>query len=183
MRWVGLVRNVMLGREGLHRDVLLHIVRVAGGKDVRNHLTTGNVTFSATDAEAVALRAEDAIADIIGRHEPVILRRLNWLQELVADDPFTEYRDGSWELAVGFLPLTEPPFDPATLLDPEPTVIVRILDRELITARPREGGRRPDPVGLLERATGTRATGRAWSTLERIARTGDESVEQSRSVL
>jgi len=31
MQWVGLVRNVMLGREGLNRDVLLEVVRAAGG--------------------------------------------------------------------------------------------------------------------------------------------------------
>ena len=32
MRFVGLVRNVMLGREGLHRNVLLGLLDAAGGR-------------------------------------------------------------------------------------------------------------------------------------------------------
>lgn len=172
MRWVGLVRNVMLGREGVHREVLLGLFEAAGATDVRNHLTTGNVTFDADDGEGVGLYVEDRLAEILGRHEPVILREQAWLRSFVADDPFTDYRDGSWELAAGFLPLSDPALDPADLIDPEPTVIVGVGERELVTARPREGSRRPDPVSLLELATGSRATGRAWSTLERIVRAG-----------
>src|SRR5687768_1554076 len=45
MRYVGLVRNVMLGREGLHRYVLLRLVDAAGGRSAASHLTTGNLTF------------------------------------------------------------------------------------------------------------------------------------------
>jgi hypothetical protein len=45
MRYVGLVRNVMLGREGLHRDVLLRPVDAAGGRSAQSHLAAGNLTF------------------------------------------------------------------------------------------------------------------------------------------
>jgi hypothetical protein len=46
VRWLGLIRNVMVGREGLHRAVLLDLAARAGGADVRSFLTTGNVTLS-----------------------------------------------------------------------------------------------------------------------------------------
>ena len=48
MQYVGLVRNVMLGREGLHRDVLLRLVDAAGGRAATSHLRTGNLPFDTT---------------------------------------------------------------------------------------------------------------------------------------
>ncbi|HET7432367.1 MAG TPA: DUF1697 domain-containing protein [Nocardioides sp.] len=175
MRWAGFVRNVMLGREGLDRETLLGIVERAGGRDVRNHLTTGNVTFDAAPSRAAAVgrRAEAAIAAVIGRPEPMILREVSWLRAVVEDDPFAPYRDGDAALEVGFLPLTGEPLDPDRLPDPGRTVLVRVGRREVWTARPPEGGRRPHVVSLLEAATGARATSRGSSTLERIVRAGD----------
>ncbi|MFL6239409.1 MAG: hypothetical protein ACJ735_07985 [Actinomycetes bacterium] len=41
MRWVGFVRNIMVGREGMHRDVLLRLLSDARGVDGRSHLATG----------------------------------------------------------------------------------------------------------------------------------------------
>ncbi len=174
MRWVGFVRNVMVGREGLHREVLLRIVEDAGGVDVRNHLTTGNVTFTAPRARArtVARRAEAGLAAVLGRHEPVILREITWLRDWIEDDPLEAYRDGTWELEVGFLPLDVAPLHPAQLLDPGRTVVLRIGEREVFTARPREGRLRPHVVSLLQGATGAKATSRGWSTLERISTYG-----------
>ena len=76
MRYVGLVRNVMQGREGLHRDVLLRLLDEAGGRSGASHLTTGNLTFDAAPArlDAVVRRLEDGIAGVIGRRVPVIVR-------------------------------------------------------------------------------------------------------------
>jgi uncharacterized protein (DUF1697 family) len=174
MRWVGFVRNVMLGREGLHREILLGIVESAGGTEVRNHLTTGNVTFAAPSrrAGAIGRRAEGEIAAVIGRHEPVILRRVDWLQDLVEHDPLQPYRDGEWELEVGLLPLNVAPLDPLLLLDSAPTIVVRVGEREVFTARPREGRHRPHVVPMLQSVTGSKATARGWSTLEKIAARG-----------
>jgi uncharacterized protein (DUF1697 family) len=174
MRWVGFVRNVMLGREGLHRETLLGILESAGGADVRNHFTTGNVTFAAPPrrAGAIGRRAEAGIAAVIGRHEPVILRRVDWLQDLVEHDPFQPYRDGEWELEVGLLPLEVAPLDPALLPDPAPTIVVRVGEREVFTARPRDGRHRRHVVPMLQSATGSKVTSRGWSTLEKVAARG-----------
>ncbi len=174
MRWAGFVRNVMLGREGLHRDVLLALVEEAGGADVRSHLTTGNVTFETPPelAREVGRRTETGIAHVIGRPEPVILRELSWLQDFMADDSFGPYRNGAWALEVGFLPLDVAPLDPARLPDPGATVILRVGRRELVTARPAEGGQRPHVVSMLEAATGARATSRGWTTLEKVVAHG-----------
>jgi uncharacterized protein (DUF1697 family) len=117
MRYVGLVRNVMLGREGLHRDVLLRLVDDAGGRSAESHLTTGNLTFEAAPAQldAVVRRLEDGIAEVIGRHEPVVVRTAAWIRDLVAGDPFAAFPADRWELAVAFLALRAAPLDPAAV--------------------------------------------------------------------
>ena len=170
MLWLGLVRNVMLGREGLSRAVLLDLVTAAGGGDARSHLGTGNITFAA-DPEAVGgvvTRLEDGIARVIGRRETVAVRSLTWLRELVAVDRFASV-DGEWETEVAFLRHDASPVDAARLGDPRRTVLVEVREREVLSARPRSGGARPHVNRLVEQATGQPATARGWSTLVRIA--------------
>jgi hypothetical protein len=100
------------------------------------------------------------------------LREITRLHALVEADPFGAYRDGKWELEVGFLPLDVAALDPAQLPDPELTVVLCAGERKLFTARPREGRHRPHVVSLLQTATGAKATSRGWSTLEKIAAAG-----------
>ena len=83
-----------------------------------------------------------------------------------------ELDPSGWELEVGFLRHDAPPIDGSRLADPQRTVLVHIQEREVLTARPREGGSRPHVNTLLERATGSKSTARGWSTLRRIADKG-----------
>lgn len=170
-RWVGLVRNVMLGREGLSRDVLLDAVRSAGGVGPRSYLTTGNVTFDAPDDElgGVAERFEDAVGAVLGRAEMVAVRSVGWLLDLVAVDRFAGYPGSAWATEVAFLRHDAPPVTGSGLGDPRRTVLVDVLDREVLTARPASGGARPHVNRLVEQATGRPATTRGWGTLQRIA--------------
>ena len=94
MRFVGLVRNVMLGREGLHRNVLLALLDAAGGRSGVSCPTTGNLVFDAAPAQldAVVQRLEAGIAAVIGRREPVVVREAAWLSDFVAGDPFAGSR-------------------------------------------------------------------------------------------
>jgi hypothetical protein len=57
MRYAGPVRNVMPGREGLHRDVLLGPADATGGRSAESHLTTGNLTFDTAPSQLDARRA------------------------------------------------------------------------------------------------------------------------------
>src|SRR4051794_2954831 len=161
----------MVGREGMHRAVLLRLLADAGAANGASHLATGNVTFDAPsrEANAIARRFEAGIADVLGRHEPVIIRRLDWLAAFVATEPFSSYDEKEWELLVAFLPLGAKPLDANAVGQPEGTVIVAVRDRELLGARPRVG-RWPHVNKLAERATGLKTTSRAWSTLVRLVR-------------
>ena len=176
MRWVAFVRNVMVGREGLHREALMELAREAGGTDVRSHLATGNLTFTAAIGPGVlADRLEAGLERVIGRAEMVAIRPLSWLGRLVDSDPFAALHSSEWGFEVAFLRHDAPALDPSHLGDAQRTVLARIDDRELFAARPVQGGKRPHVNRLLERATGRTATSRGWSTLQRIVDAGDHS--------
>src|SRR3954465_11670612 len=131
----------MVGREGLHRDVLLRLLADAGAANGASHLATGNVTFDASsrEASAIARRFEAGIADVLGRHEPVIIRRLDWLAAFVATEPFSSYDETKWELLVAFLPLSAKPLDAGAVGKPEGTVVVAVGDLEFLGGPPRDG--------------------------------------------
>src|SRR4051812_42268088 len=161
----------MIGREGMHREVLLELLATAGGKHGASHLATGNLTFTATKKEidGVVRRLESGIENVLGRPEPVITRRHDWLQDFVAQDPFAGYDANDWELLVSFLPLRAEPLDRARVATSGGTVILAVTEHELIGARPRDG-RHPHVNQIAQRAAGTKATSRGWSTLQRLAR-------------
>jgi uncharacterized protein (DUF1697 family) len=170
MRYVGLVRNVMLGREGLRRDVLLGLVDAAGGRSAESHLATGNLTFDAAPSQldAVVRRLEDGIAGVIGRREPVIVREAAWFRDLVAADPFAAYPGDRWEVAVSFLRLGAVPIDPAAVPRIDGLEAVAVRRHELLMAGRRDM-RRPGATYLLPRPWRDEATTRAWSTVQRLA--------------
>jgi len=174
VRWVGLVRNVMVGRDGLHRAALLDAVEQAGGADARSYITTGNVTFDADEADVddVTLRLEAAISDVVQRPTMVAVRSLAWVRDLVAQDVFAGYDRAAWELEVSFLRPGAPPLDPATVPASYRTEVVAAWDWGLATARPPDGTQRPHVNRLLERANGLPATARGWGTLVRLAEGG-----------
>ena len=172
MLWLGLIRNVMLGRDGLTRDVLLHALESSGAEDGQSYLTTDNVTFGASRDEVydVVLRFEDRLELVLGRSTPCMVRSLAWLRELVAEDRFAHF-DDHWETEVGFLHHNAPAVDESRIVNTRRTVLVEVRAREILTARPRTGGARPHVNRLLEQATSSPATARGWSTLQRIAET------------
>jgi uncharacterized protein (DUF1697 family) len=169
-RWVGLLRNVMLGREGLHRQVLLDLVAAAGGRRAQSHLTTGNVTFAACRDHLPALveRLELSLASVIGREEMIAVRPQPWLRSLVERNPFTRFDPSRWHLEVAFLSASAPPWQ-GELPPTGSTVVVEVAARELLAARPVDGPAGPHVNPLLERASQRPATSRAWSTLVRLA--------------
>ncbi len=160
----------MVGREGLDRQTLLDVCRHAGGTDARSHLTTGNLSFDADPVELdeVTRRLEAGVSSVIDRPEMVAVRTLTWLSGLLASDPFQSFDPAEWGLEVAFLRHDAPSIAVPRFGDLHQTVVVAVLDREVLAARPQGRGRRPHVNKLTERATGHRSTSRGWTTLRRI---------------
>lgn len=89
-RHVAFVRNVMIGRAGLHRDVLLGIFADAGAVDPRSHLATGNISFDWFDGSLATLidATQVGIARTMDRIEPVFVRSVAALRTSVQSLPF-----------------------------------------------------------------------------------------------
>ncbi|MBF4163884.1 DUF1697 domain-containing protein [Nocardioides acrostichi] len=169
-RYAALVRNVMLGRQGIDRDGLLRTAADAGARDVRSHLATGNltVTFDGPPDDLAAL-LERGVEAMLGRPEPVMVRTREQLAELLATDPYAGLDPQEWEMEVSFLRHDAPCLDPARVPESHRTRVLLVRERELVTARPPEGTGRPHVNRLLERATRLPASARGWRTLHRLA--------------
>jgi len=89
-RHAAFIRNIMVGREGLTRSVLLAATARAGGRLPRSYLSTGNITFTTPVANVDRVRRalEDAVRVSSGRREPVFLRSINELRGLAQRDSF-----------------------------------------------------------------------------------------------
>ena len=173
MRYVAFVRAVMIGREGLHREVILDIFRDAGAVNVMSHLATGNVSFTMKPSNLEALRTnvDGAITSVVGRQIEVFLRSVEHLKAIDADaiyaeSPFPDVRD---RLVTFF---HEPPvfngFVVPSLVQRERTAVLAIHGSDVFSVTRMWEGQFGSPGGLFERESGQRMTTRAWGTVEKI---------------
>lgn len=170
--YVAFVRAVMLGREGLHRQVLLDLFEEAGAVDPVSYITTGNVSFELEPGQlqSVVAQVDAAIEAVVDHPAELFVRTLEELQALVALDAFAEPPfEGVTEEVVTFfrgrvpesvdVPIVSPRGDTSTFL---------ATDRELFSVVREVDGRASAPGGRLEKLVGERLTTRSITTIERI---------------
>ena len=175
VRQAAFIRNVMVGREGLTRAVLVDLAQRAGGARPRAYLSTGNLTFDlpAEDVPGWVASMEEGIERVIGRREQVFVRSIGHLESLVAADPFaaSPFADPH-ERAVSLLP-------PGARLGAErlplcsrrgDLIVFAATATEAFTVTRVVDGRVTGSGALIERETGCRITTRAWGTIERIVK-------------
>ena len=161
----------MVGREGLHRPVLLDIFDDAGGVDCISHLATGNVSFdiAARRLPALIRAVNAAMTDVVGRDIEVFVRPLDHLRRVDAEGiyataPFEDVRD---RLVTYF---HKPPggFDVPAFLQKGRTALLELDGTDLYSATTELDGRVGAPGGRLEKLSGQRVTTRSWSTVRKI---------------
>lgn len=173
-RHAAFVRNIMIGREGMDRDVLLGAFERAGAVEPRSHISTGNVTFSAwpSDVQSIRTDVEAGIQAVLERREPVFIRRVDVLAALIEDDPFTR---SPWPEAVEHVVSFTGDGTDTSRLDLPITsnrgdiCLFAATQREVFGVARMVGGRTSGPGGLAERSLGELITTRSWSTVRRIA--------------
>jgi uncharacterized protein (DUF1697 family) len=173
-RQVAFLRAVMLGRQGLLRELVLQAFVDSGAGDPRSYLATGNVSFDADDDGLSDLTSlvERAIAKTLGRHEPIFVRSVARLAELAAGDPFAGYRtDDVHERCVTFLP-GDRRWDRALPMASRRTDVSLVAAEgpEVFSVTRLISGRPGTPGTLIEREIGAPVTTRNWNTIERILR-------------
>lgn len=115
---------------------------------------------------------ERAVAQTLGRHEPIFVRSLVRLTELAADDPFEHYRTDDIDARyVTFLPgdrRWDRPLPMASRCND--VTLIAAAGREVFSVTRRISGRPGNPGALIEREIGMPVTTRNWNTIERILR-------------
>lgn len=164
----------MIGREGLHREVLLGMFDQAGATDVASHLSTGNVSFRVAKARLgeVIADVEDALEQLLERPTPLFVRSLEELRSLLdadlfAEPPFPSVRD----CIVTFFRESVPQRLELPVEHPRGdwVVFARGPAEVASVTRAWDDGRHPGaPGGRIERLAGEQATSRGLSTIERI---------------
>jgi uncharacterized protein (DUF1697 family) len=163
-RHVGFIRAVMQGREGLTRHVLLDAVRAAGGEEPSTHRSTGNVSFTAGDGEAVCTALAQRLALVVDRDTPVLHRSLAQVRELVQQRPFARSASGEHLVVLAAVDLAAVV---AQLALPDELDLVHVAGCDACFVRAAPRGAHPMP--LLEAAGVHPVTSRSIGTLEHIA--------------
>ncbi len=149
---------------------LKHCFESAGFTNVKTVRSSGNVVFDTrmSSAAAVERKAEAAMADALGRTFLTIVRPVDALLELIANDPYRAFQfPTAAKRVVTFLRLA-PKAPPTLPLAVEGARVLTIQDREVFSVYA------PGPCGpvfmhLLEKTFGTNITTRTWDTIERCA--------------
>lgn len=170
--FVAFIRAVMVGRDGLHRDVLLDIFECAGASNPVSYITTGNVSFEAPAerVETVAQAASEAISDLVGRPTDVFVRNVASLLAMANSDPFADQpliEDHAEEVTFFSGPVPDDLVLP--IKSPSGDVVVFAAGKsELFAVAKRIGGQSRGAGGLIATATAERITSRSMSTILHI---------------
>ena len=143
----------------------------AGFSDVRTILSSGNVVFSARAASEVALqrKAETAMERRLGRNFLTIVRSISALQELIASDPYRQFRLGPKAKRIVTFLRQAPTRKIALPVEQDGARILVVRGSEIFSAY------LPTPKGpvfmtLIEKTFGKDQTTRTWDTVAKIAR-------------
>lgn len=170
--FVGFVRAVMIGREGLHRDVLLDLFERAGAREARSYISTGNVSFRCDDHELIDIvdDVEHRLEALLGRPTEVFARSCAQLATIRRSSPFDRapFSEPGARLVTMFRDGVPSSLQLPIESDRGDYVVFEAGEREVFSVTREVDGRMRDPGGVIERLAGERMTTRAWGTIERI---------------
>jgi uncharacterized protein (DUF1697 family) len=144
---------------------------LAGFTDVKTVLSSGNVVFSAKPANeiAIARKAEAAMKKQLGASFYTIVRSLEYLQELLASDPYADFElEPGSKRVVTFLSDVPRP-KPKLPIELDGARILNLIGHEAFTAYvPSPKG--PVFMSLLQKTFGKDITTRTWDTVTKLAK-------------
>lgn len=174
MTHIGLLRAVNLpSHNKIGMADLRELLAALGMEDVRTLLQSGNVVFRSDGLSAAQLESvlERAAAKRLGLETDFFVRTASDWKAIVAGNPFPEAaaRDPG-HLLVMFLK-EAPDREHATALQGaiKGREVVRIKGRHAYVVYPDGIGRSPLSTALVQKTLATRATGRNWNTVLKLA--------------
>lgn len=172
--YVALLRGINVG--GTNRLPMGDLARMfedAGGQAVRTYIQSGNVIFVSTPSESQRIRemVTATVRDTMGTPIPIILRSIQELTHVVAENPFLSESQDLRTLHVGFL-ADPPPAGMVSCLDPNrsPPDAFAVRGNEIYLHLPNGMARTRITTAYLERTLATQATFRNWRTVLSLLR-------------
>lgn len=168
-RFVALLRGV--SPMNLKMPDLKRCLEKAGYTNVKTILSSGNVAFDtrSRSESALADAIEKAMQQDLGRTFPVIVRSSQFLQELVASDPFSRYSYPAGAKRVVTFLREKPKVKLSLPIEADGAVILAVDGLEVLTAYvpgPKGGAF----MGVIEKAFGKDVTTRTWETVTKCAK-------------
>lgn len=171
--YVALLRGINLGsRNRLSMATLRELITSAGGSDVRTLLQSGNAVFDHEDVEpgVLAQELEASIAENTGLTVPCVVREIDDLRRVLADNPFADVDFDPAKLVVMFL---SGPVDAERVSGIDPELYApdefRLGEREIYVNCPTGLARSKLPTALGNKRFGLVATARNWNTVTKLS--------------
>jgi uncharacterized protein (DUF1697 family) len=143
----------------------------AGFADVKTVLSSGNVVFSARSASEAAIqrRAEAAMEERLGHRFLTIVRPVDALREMLADDPYEAFRLAAGSKRIVTFLREKPKAKLELPIEMDGARILLMKGSEVFSAY------LPTPKGpvfmtLIEKTFGKDVTTRTWETVTKVAR-------------
>lgn len=143
----------------------------AGFTNVKTILSSGNVVFDARKSSDAALekKAEAAMAKALGKSFYTIVRSVEHLEALLAEDPFAKHKVPKNAKRVVSFVREAPASKPKLPVEFEEARILEMKDRDIFTAYvPQQNN--PAFMTLIEKTFGKQVTTRTWETVGKCAK-------------
>ncbi len=138
--------------------------------EIRTVRGSGNVLFSARRGTPSALESRIGrhLSGRFGRSMPAHVRRIDFLRELLAEDPFGQFKPPPAAKRVVTFLREEPASLPAFPIERREAMILGARGREVFSAYfPGPDG--PTFMALIEKTFGKDVTTRTWDTVAKVA--------------
>jgi uncharacterized protein (DUF1697 family) len=171
--FAALLRAVNLGEKNkIPMAGLRSLFSDLGYADVTTYVQSGNVVFrnSAGKADEIAAEIQRAIDEEFGLTVAVLLRTPAELRKIAAGNPFLKDESDPKKLHVLFLD-KRPAAKATGALDPDrsPPDRFDLRGREIYLHLPNGSARSKLTIDYFERGLGSKATGRNWRTVVKLA--------------
>ncbi len=169
---MALLRAVNVGTRSVPPKDLVRLLEGRGLAQVRSWSRTGNLVFQAQGRTPLKLEEEleRSTREVLGLDTDYMVRTQGEWEEIVHANPFPAFARTDPSHLVAFLLKGQPSqegFDRLQVMNQGPEE-VRLGRRYLYATYPEGIGRSKLTLARIERALGTRGTGRNWNTLLKL---------------
>ena len=171
-RYIAFLRGINVsGQKLIKMDALKQHFDMPGFKNITTYIQSGNVLFDTQETDDTLLRekVEKQLLEKLGYEVPVIVRSLNDIKNVIANNPYGEPKTGDTrKLYITFLSGI-PPGSLHSALDAyknEPEEL-KIINREVYLLLASYGTTKLTNA-LIEKKLGVAATTRNWATVNKI---------------